>query len=688
MQRMTILIASSAGEATTASLERHLPAIEAHLLGSGGILGRPFRLESWSDRDWQKSGLFDSRGWRSEEGCKALADRVRARPDIAAVVMWGGSWLSVVASGLVDVFLRETCDLPIVVISGTCREDHAKHPGSFSIIPRERDRKPILQRVIAGLPCDAIVGWISRTNYSAEEIATVREACRARGIEHWELLLPADFATEGSSEQDFQALLEQVRQRPAPSHWFGGLFAMNLPLLHQVSTWPGFSEFIALNTGRYPDWQTDRQTPRRVSFVEDSARENPDLALTRRLGLDAHLARITLDELLLLHFAGTTAEPLPDTATRQEVFAAWVDALKRIDGSRAVFVGTRTIVWFDPATRFRANGGILLGERSKGELYRHPLQVRRASDGGTVPVPVVYLYVDLLTIERVSIEDQTADLDFYLDLRCLDPIGIEELRFANVDPGSITTQVLVDHSEQEPEGLVHVKRYRIRGRFGFPAQLECFPFDCQALHVDICPANPASRPMHLQGPPRSTLDREFDVPGWSIIDVEHSEHTQFWHAPQSVRFKMIYRSFRGLEFQWLLRRRAKDTILFVAVPMAVLLGVSYFAAFASPQDSDGKVELLSATMLATIALYFATPKPRSDELTILDRAFRVAYICVGGLLGTILIMEHFFSDWWYVVVVRSWLALMPALMLREVARCLRLIRRQSESFRNAVPSPD
>ncbi|MGA1225022.1 MAG: hypothetical protein ACO31E_10705 [Phycisphaerales bacterium] len=687
MEHLTIVIVSSAGEIATQVVDRQLPLVQSHLERSGGILGRRFDLELWSDRNWEQEQLPDKRGWRSPEGSRALAERIRARPDVAAVIMWGGDWLSATASANIGVFLEETKDLPIVVVSGTCLENHANHPGSFSIIPRERSRIPILQSLISRLPPDAVVAWIGREGESPDEAEAVRAACAARGLTHWEHQLPPDFPIDQSTEDHFHAILSDIESLATPTHWFAGLFSLNFPLVQHVSTLESFKEFIALNTGRVPDWQTARDSLRRISFLADNAREHPDLELTRRLGLDLRFPRAPLDSLLMLQLGARRASSLPTTATREQIFDAWVAGLKSIDGSQAVFVGTRRVVWFNPDTRRRANGCILLVERLGDELRRHPIQIARDAHGNTIPVPVVYLYVDLLAIERISIEDQAADLDFYLDLRCMEPLPLDQIRFANADPNSLSIEAVVDHQVSEPEGLMHVKRFKIRGRFGFAAALDCFPFDCQVVHIDLCPANPGSNPLHLQGPPRSTLDSDFDVPGWSIIAADHSEHTHFWHSPKSIRYRMHYQAYRGLEFQWLLRRKSKDTILFVAVPMSVLLGVSYFAALSSLEDAETKVSDLAAMMLATIALYFATSKPRSDDLTILDRAFRVAYLCIGGLLGTILIAEHVLADW-YSIVVRLWLILMPALMIREALRCVKLVRMQAESFRGASSGGD
>jgi hypothetical protein len=121
--------------------------------------------------------------------------------------------------------------------------------------------------------------------------------------------------------------------------------------------------------------------------------------------------------------------------------------------------------------------------------------------------------------------------------------------------------------------------------------------------------------------------------------------------------------------------------------MAVLLGVSFFAALSSPDDFDTKVEELTAAMLATIALYFATSKPKCDDLTILDRAFRMSYILIGGLLATILVCHHLAASA-YGTAMQAWLVVFPAVIVWELMIWRGMIRNQARAFRQIEHSAD
>lgn len=682
MERMTILTVYSSGPKGTAAMRQTMPRIERLLRADGDLFGQPFSLELWDDLDWESMGLPSKEGWRSEDACRMLAERVRARPDIAVVEMWGGSWLSKAASDRVQVFLDAVKDLPIAIFSGTCNPAHIEHPGSFSLLPRQIDRIPLLERLVNRLDADSSVAWIARGTYGVEQAAAIRRACEARGIACWTLLIPEDFPTAASATRaDFETLCAQIAAHPEPTHYFGGVFSLNAPLRSWSRTRPRFREFIGLNTGVRPDWCPPDDTFHGLSFITNKSMDASALALTRRLKLTKDFPKFSLDRLLLLKEASRLVAPPPPDASREAVFDAVRTGVQSIDARISILQGTNSTLWFEPGTRQRGSGEIRLARKlpERSGTMLHPVQVRPDPEAGYREVPVLYLYVDLLAITTVRIEDQTADLDLYVDLRSLEPIALEDLRIANAQPEGLSIQKVVDHREESPDGTVHVKRYRVKGSFTFSAHLECFPLDCQALTIEFMPANPRDRPLHIQGPPARLLDRDFEVPGWSVIDAEMAKHTSFWHLPTSIQFDMAYQVYEGIAFRWLLRRRAKDTMLFVAVPMLVLLVVSYFAALSTLDEAETKVQELAATMLATIALYFATTKPRSDDFTILDRTFRTAYLSIGGLLGTVLVCEHFLQ-FAYEWAMRSWLVLMPALFVFEFLRSRRLVARQSEAF--------
>lgn len=683
MQRLTILSAFSGGPKATAAFTSSMKAVDEHLRRSGGFFGLPFHLEVWDDHDWEARGLPTKAGWRSQEASRLLAERVRARPDIAAVSMWGGNWIGAKGSEQIRAFLDETRDLPIVVLSGTSDPEHVLHPGSFSLLPGQIDRVPLLERFVAMLPDDASIAWVAKSDYAIEQRQAVREACRSRGLEYWEHLVASEHPTgTNAAPEDLRSVVREIETRPPATHFMIGLFSLNLALGNWCRDREGCREVLELNTGRRPDWMPPGRTRESLVFATDRASTTAGATLSRILSLGEDYPKQSLDRLLLLQHASQLVDAPAADAGREEVFQAWCRGLRLVDASTSVFVGTSTTIWFDPESRRRTSGEIRLSRKlsDSDSLQLHPLQLSKQPDGGFQQIPVAYVYVDLKQVNQVRIEDESADLDFFLDIRSLEEIGIEDLRISNAEIESLQVQTLIEKSEPEPSGTVHVKRYRVQGSFSFQAHLACFPMDCQVIGIDLVPKNPESRPFHIQGPPLALLDREFDLVGWSPIDAEMSKQIRFWHSPRTIEFRMTYRAFEGLEFRWLLKRRSKDTVLFVAVPLIVLLGVSYFASFSTLENAESKVAELAATMLATIALYFATSKPRSDELTILDRAFRVAYVSIGGLLGTVLVFEHFMPSL-YEWAVRVWLFLMPALIVFELFRMRRLLRIQADAFR-------
>ncbi len=670
MTPLTILLVQAGSAAETAALREALPRIRRHLADSGGFLGQPFEIAIWDDVE------------RTEAGSIALAERVRARPDIAAVIMWGGSWIGPASAAIQQAFVERTADLPFLYLSGSVLPEHAVHPGSFAIPPAFRDKPTLLARLVDSFPADARVAWIAKANDDPAQQQAVAAACARRGLPLWRVEIPRDFETTDPTPADWDRLRSRIAAEGAATHWFIGAFALNRPLRDWLAEADPSAEVVQLNTGKITDWHGRTRAGGEIFFGSDGSSEAPDRTLSRSLHLDGAFPRIKLDSLLLLQKAASLVEPLPTDARREQVFERWLDGMTRIDGAQAVFVGTRTVLWFDPATRRRASGAIVLKRRSPGSDrgLLHPLQVQAAPDGAISEVPVVYAYVDLLSMEKVSIEEKDVELDFFLDIRSDAAISLQDLRFLNGKPRTLVKQRITEHTETERGRTVHASRYRVTGIFSFEAGMSCYPADCQAIELSLAPANPRGRNLIIQPPPRDRLDRHFDVAGWRMVDAEVSNHTLFWRSPTNDRFAMRYEAYSVVSFRWLLRRGSKDTMLFVAVPLAVLLGVSFFAAFSTVEEYGAKVEELTTAMLASIALYFATPKPRTDTLTILDRAFRTAYILIGGLLATILITAHAIPDA-YFAATRAWAAMFPLLIAMEVLAARRMIRRQADDFR-------
>ncbi len=669
MTPLTILVVQAGGPAQAEEIRSALPAISRRLSSTGGFWGIPFQVEIWTDIE------------RTQAGSVELARRVAAREDIAAVLNWGGTWLSRSSSLVQQEFLDRTSELPVVVLSGSTLPEHARHPGSFSLAPARRLKTDALEVLVGDIPPGGSVGWICDSTADPQEHETVRAVCERRGVPMWTLRLPGSIDSKRASRADWERILGLLEDLPLPTHWFNAAFAFNRPLAGWQHGRPGTLEVVQLNTGPKPDWVDEAAGGSVVFWGGDGWSEQPDILLSRELQLSRDFPRLRLDALLLLQ-QGARLAPKVDPATpRRERFERWVEGLRAINGSRAVFVGTRAAIWFDPETRSRRNGAVVVKQRElrSSEAVLHPVQVERRADGSVGLVPVAYVSVDLLSMEHVSVERQDAELDFYLDVRCSEPLEPDDLRFLNTKPSSLTMQPILQTTETENGRTVHVRRFRVHGTFSFVAEMRCYPADAQTIEIVVAPSNPAARRLHLQPPPRSRLDREFSLPGWRMLDADVSVHTRFWQLPTNRRFDMRHEPYPAVGFHWMIRRRSKDTILFVAVPMSVLLGVSYFAGMSDLEQADGKVNELTGAMLATIALYFATTKPRCDESTILDRSFRMAYILIGGLLATILVTSHFAKDA-YEASMRGWLLLFPAFVLFELLHWRRMVRRQAQRF--------
>ena len=107
--------------------------------------------------------------------------------------------------------------------------------------------------------------------------------------------------------------------------------------------------------------------------------------------------------------------------------------------------------------------------------------------------------------------------------------------------------------------------------------------------------------------------------------------------------------------------------------------------FAKPDDASSKVGELTQTMLAVIALYFATTKPNTEEMTILDLVFRVAYVLIGGLLGTILLVSTFYPEA-YSRFMQFWMLLFPTILIHQAWQAKRIHARDMQGVTSRKPT--
>lgn len=252
-------------------------------------------------------------------------------------------------------------------------------------------------------------------------------------------------------------------------------------------------------------------------------------------------------------------------------------------------------------------------------------------------VPVLYVHLDMVSISHVDSNQRSFESEFFFTLRSNKNIPISAIEFTNAVRGSETAQPLINirrvHEEPVagPDNLWS-RIYRVSGRFRFEPDLRKYPFDEQIFSISFQPATMDSA-FFLQPPSDDLRAETFSVDGWKMKSHYVGTNELIIRSIATAAGGERVLPYYNFNYTWVMQRHVMDYLLRVIVPLAFIMIVAYVAHFIPTARFEAIMGIQVTALLSAIALYLALNQPASDEATLSDIIFVMAYASITAMIA-------------------------------------------------------
>jgi hypothetical protein len=267
----------------------------------------------------------------------------------------------------------------------------------------------------------------------------------------------------------------------------------------------------------------------------------------------------------------------------------------------------------------------------------HPEQLALEDDEYKT-IEVTYIYLDVLRITNISIEEEIFSCDMYLDIISKSEDPIKTLRFNNlstIDSNYAVNKVSVN--KDQARDFIST-RYHLSGNFTFHAIASNYPFDSQYLYLAVTVQSGILQPI-----PEELIDTDFDLNGWEIINVQSGILRAKNYLSKSSTLKRIVKVEEEVRVGWLIKRSSSMTVLKIGIPLFFLILLVYYTLFLPIDELADAMAYLTTAFLSGIALYFSTERPQPLVMTTIDHIFAFFYFVTGGSM-ILVIFAKFLPD--------------------------------------------
>lgn len=316
--------------------------------------------------------------------------------------------------------------------------------------------------------------------------------------------------------------------------------------------------------------------------------------------------------------------------------------LNKIDGNEEIFVGTSINYAFKDQKNTLRKRLMVQALSSKVNpslpLYIYHHKQLALEDDEYKTIQVTYVYLDVLRITNISIEEETFSCDMYLDVISKDEDPIKVLRFNNlstIDPNYVVNEV---SANRDPGTNFISTRYHLSGNFTFHAIASNYPFDSQYLYLAMTTKHGMLQPI-----PEELIDTDIELNGWEIINVQSGILRSKNYLSKSSTLKRIAKVEEEVRVGWLIKRSSSMTVLKIGIPLFFLTLLVYYTLFLPIAELGEAMVYLTTAFLSGIALYFSTERPQPLVMTTIDHIFAFFYFVTGGSM-ILVIFAKFLPD--------------------------------------------
>jgi len=316
--------------------------------------------------------------------------------------------------------------------------------------------------------------------------------------------------------------------------------------------------------------------------------------------------------------------------------------LNKIDGNEEIFVGTSINYAFKDQKNTLRKRLMVQALPSKVNpslplnIY-YPEQLTLEDDEYKT-IQVTYIYLDVLRITNISIEEEIFSCDMYLDVISKNEDPIKTLRFNNlstIDANYVVNKISVNKDSVTDSIST---RYHLSGNFTFHAIASNYPFDSQYLYLAITVQSGILQPI-----PEELIDTDFDLNGWEIINVQSGILRAKNYLSKSSTLERIAKVEEEVRVGWLIKRSSSMTVLKIGIPLFFLTLLVYYTLFLPIDELADAMAYLTTAFLSGIALYFSTERPQPLVMTTIDYIFAFFYFVTGGSM-LLVIFAKFLPD--------------------------------------------
>ena len=316
--------------------------------------------------------------------------------------------------------------------------------------------------------------------------------------------------------------------------------------------------------------------------------------------------------------------------------------LDKIDGRKEIFVGTSINYAFKNQRNILQKRLMVQALPSKKNpslplyIYYHEQLALENDEYKTIQV--TYIYLDVLRITNISIEEEIFSCDMYLDVISKNEDPIKTLRFNNlstIDANYVVNKISVNKDSVTDSIST---RYHLSGNFTFHAIASNYPFDSQYLYLAVTVQSGILKPI-----PEELIDTDFDLNGWEIINVQSGILRAKNYLSKSSTLERIAKVEEEVRVGWLIKRSSSMTVLKIGIPLFFLTLLVYYTLFLPIDELADAMAYLTTAFLSGIALYFSTERPQPLVLTTIDHIFAFFYFVTGGSM-LLVIFAKFLPD--------------------------------------------
>ncbi|MEJ8802645.1 ABC transporter substrate-binding protein [Pontibacter sp. H249] len=256
----------------------------------------------------------------------------------------------------------------------------------------------------------------------------------------------------------------------------------------------------------------------------------------------------------------------------------------------------------------------------------------------TKKVPVFYMHMDMVQINRISDIEGSFYATFYLELNSTNPVSVQQIDFTNAARSETNHEYLLDIKTISRKTLagqptLYNYMYKVSGKFLFEPDLKKYPFDKQKFSIHFQPAS-AVQPFLIQPSNTALNDSIFEVKGWHYRNQYVGYDHDIIKYVSAFTDKQQTLPFYKFSYTYVLARARVDFFLKVLTPLLVILIVTYFSVYIPLHRFETLEAIQVTSLLASIALYFSAYKPEMEYATISDKIFIFTYIMITSLIGT------------------------------------------------------